>query len=174
MDPTGAEDPGNQAAPVCDTEVLKPLGKKSFRPSGGNALQAAFISLVELTLLFAERAGLHTGDSLDGKAPTRVPGTPGSMRIPCVVGVDFVSISLLSTLQNRLHSESLRKTDWLHEDAAATMKQYYTLRNCPQVILSTSREGCHSQNPVSEAGLDWRAGRHQASHEGTSACQPLC
>lgn len=55
MDPTGAEDPGNQAAPVCDTEVLKPLGKKSFRPSGGNALQAAFISLVELTLLFAER-----------------------------------------------------------------------------------------------------------------------
>lgn len=52
-----------------------------------------------MTLLLAEKTGLHTGVLLDGKASAGAPGTLGSMKIPCVVEVDFISISLLSILR---------------------------------------------------------------------------
>lgn len=153
-----------------------PLEKKWFRPSGGkfNILQAAFISLVSGDNSSACRENWPSYRGLTGWEGSCWSSRDARLHedaMCCWGGLCFYFSA--QHPWNRLHSESLRKTDWLNEDTATTVKQFYTLSNCPQVILSTSREGFHKQNPVSEVGLDSRAGRHQVSHEGTSAWQPL-
>lgn len=95
-----------------------------------------------MTLLLAERTGPHTGDLVNGRAPAEAPGALGSVRLLCTVEVGFFFISLLSIFQSRLHSESLRKPDWLHQEAT-TAKPYYTPSSCK--IPSKSKMGFHKQ-----------------------------